>query len=77
MPGYNSATNHAMPPFTYDNNGNMTNDTLRTYEWYVDNKLGSINSTTCNIFGSTDGTCILYDAFDVRSKEALMEPTTK
>jgi RHS repeat-associated protein len=63
MPGYNSATNHALPPFTYDNNGNMTNDTLRTYAWYVDNKLGSINSTTCNIFGSTDGTCILYDAF--------------
>jgi len=27
------------------------------------NQLGSINSTTCNIFGSTDGTCILYDAF--------------
>jgi RHS repeat-associated protein len=52
-----------MPPFTYDNNGNMTNDTFRTYAWYVDNKLGSINSTTCNIFGSTDGTCILYDAF--------------
>ncbi|MGB8985449.1 MAG: RHS repeat-associated core domain-containing protein, partial [Candidatus Sulfotelmatobacter sp.] len=62
-PGYNEATNHASPPITYDNNGNMTNDTLRTYAYYVDNKLGSINSTTCNIFGSTDGTCILYDAF--------------
>jgi RHS repeat-associated protein len=62
-PGYNEATNQASPPITYDNNGNMTNDTLRTYAYYVDNKLGSINSTTCNIFGSTDGTCILYDAF--------------
>jgi RHS repeat-associated protein len=63
MPGYNSSTNHAMPPFTYDNNGNMTYDTFHTYGWYVDNKLGSTDSTTCNIFGSTDGTCILYDAF--------------
>jgi RHS repeat-associated protein len=62
MPGYNEATNQASPPITYDNNGNMTNDTLRTYAYYVDNKLGSINSTTCTIFGSTDGTCILYDA---------------
>jgi RHS repeat-associated protein len=63
MPGYNPGTNHAMPPFTYDNNGNMTNDTFHTYGWYVDNKLGSTDSTTCNIFGSTNGTCILYDAF--------------
>ena len=62
-PGYSETTNHASTPITYDNNGNMTNDTLRTYAYYVDNKLGSINSTTCNIFGSTDGTCILYDAF--------------
>ena len=62
-PGYNEATNQALPPITYDKNGNMTNDTLRTYAYYVDNKLGSINSTTCTIFGSTDGTCILYDAF--------------
>jgi RHS repeat-associated protein len=63
MPGYDPRTNHAMPPFTYDNNGNMTNDTFHTYGWYVDNKLGSTDSTTCNIFGSTNGTCILYDAF--------------
>ena len=49
----------------------MTNDTLRTYAWYVDNKLGSINSTTCNIFGSTDGTCILYDAFGREVERAV------
>jgi RHS repeat-associated protein len=62
-PGYNLANNRALSPFTYDNNGNMTSDSANTYAWYVDNKLGSINSTTCTIFGSSDGTCILYDAF--------------
>jgi RHS repeat-associated protein len=62
MPGYNAATNHAFG-ISYDNNGNITNDTFHNYGWYVDDKLGSIDSTTCTIFGSTDGTCILYDAF--------------
>jgi RHS repeat-associated protein len=61
-PGYDSNTNHALAPITYDSNGNLTNDTFFRYAWYVDNKLGSTDSTTCNIFGSTDGTCILYDA---------------
>ena len=63
MPGYDPTTNHALPPVTYDNNGNMTYDTFHNYAWYVDNKLASTDSTTCTIFGSSDGTCILYDAF--------------
>jgi hypothetical protein len=62
MPGYDPATNHALG-ITYDANGNMTNDTFLSYAWYVDDKLGSTDSTTCGIFGSSDGTCILYDAF--------------
>ncbi len=63
VPGYDTSTNHALPPITYDNNGNLTYDTFHHYAWYVDNKLGSTDSTTCNIFGSTDGTCVVYDAF--------------
>jgi len=71
MPGYNETTNHAMLPFTYDNNGNMTNDTFHKYGWYVDNKLGSIDSTTCNIFGNSNGTCVLYDAFGREVERAV------
>lgn len=63
MPGYDPTTNRALPPITYDNNGNLTYDTLNNYVWYVDDKLESTDSTTCGIFGSTNGTCILYDAF--------------
>ena len=62
VPGYDQTTNHALSPMTYDSNGNMTHDASHAYGWYIDNKLGSTDSTTCNIFGSSDGTCVLYDA---------------
>jgi RHS repeat-associated protein len=61
-PGYNSANNHALGT-SYDSNGNLTNDGSHNYSWYPDNKLQSVDSTTCTIFTSSNGTCVIYDAF--------------
>jgi RHS repeat-associated protein len=64
LPGYNPANNqYSLAGTSYDNNGNLLKDTHHSYAYYIDNKLGSIDSTTCTIFGSSDGTCVLYDAF--------------
>src|SRR6516164_6836693 len=52
MPGYNSGTNrYTLGGTSYDNNGNLTNDTFHTYAWNVYNQPASI-----------DATQVMYDA---------------
>lgn len=57
-PGYNPASNHYTSGTTYDNNGNLTNDSIHAYTWDVYGKLSSIDSSAC----ATNGECVTYDA---------------
>ena len=57
-PGYNSTNNHYNIG-SYDNSGNVLNDTFHTYTWDPFGKLFSIDSTAC----ATNGECVTYDAF--------------
>jgi YD repeat-containing protein len=64
IPGYDPATNrYTLAGTSYDADGNLLNDSYHTYGYYPDGKLASIDSTNCTIFGSSNGTCIIYDAF--------------
>jgi RHS repeat-associated protein len=56
-PGYNSANNHYNIG-SYDNSGNILNDTFHTYAWGPYNKMSSIDSSACG----TNGECVTYDA---------------
>lgn len=54
QPGYDSATNrYTLAGTSYDNNGNLLNDTFHAYTWDAENKPLSIGTKT-----------IIYDAFE-------------
>ena len=58
-PGYNSANNqYQLGGTSYDNNGNLTNDSFSTYAWNAYNQVASIGTSVCG----TSGTCMTYDA---------------
>ena len=57
-PGYNPANNHYSSGASYDNSGNLTNDSIHLYTWDQFNKLSSIDSSAC----ATNGECVTYDA---------------
>ena len=57
-PGYNAANNHYSSGASYDNSGNLTNDSIHLYTWDQFNKLSSIDSSAC----ATNGECVTYDA---------------
>jgi len=46
MPGYNTANNHYILAGTsYDNNGNLINDTFHTYTWLADGHVATVDLT--------------------------------
>ncbi len=58
-PGYDINTNHyTLSGTSYDNNGNLLNDTFHTYTWNGFNQLKTIDGASCG----TTGTCLTYDA---------------
>ncbi len=61
VPGYHSNSNqYALAGTSYDNNGNLTNDTFHTYTWDADGNTATIDSSTCG----SNGTCLTFDASD-------------
>jgi YD repeat-containing protein len=58
-PGYNSATNrYTLSGTSYDNNGNLLNDTFHTYQWDADG-----NITAVDVGGSNYTDYLTYDAW--------------
>jgi RHS repeat-associated protein len=46
-PGYSSSTNHyTLAGTSYDNNGNLLNDTFHTYAWLADGHVATIDTNT-------------------------------
>jgi len=57
-PGYNSATNrYTLAGTSYDNNGDLTNDTFHTYQWDAEG-----NITAVDVGGSNYTDYLTYDA---------------
>lgn len=60
--GYSQTTNHYLGSgYSYDSNGDVTNDGTNTYTWNQFAKMASVNGAGTNC--ASGGDCLIYDAF--------------
>lgn len=63
-PGYNAANNrYTLAGTSYDNNGNLLNDSFHSYTWNEFSKMKTLTSPGSSATCGTSGTCLTYDAF--------------
>jgi hypothetical protein len=67
LPSYNTSKNRFSSFSSYDANGNLTSDGVRTYAWDADGNLSQLDG----------GTAIVYDAFGRRVEQSNGSGTTE